>query len=93
MRNYVQISRVNKVACNRARWHMEMHIGVCRARLGAAHTCSEDGTGAEVLSLSQQVTTSASGSLTATSDLHTPWSHGLGCWLPLLVEAGSKSCE
>ena len=36
---------------------------------------------------------SSSTSLTATSGLHTPWSHSLSCWLPLLVDAGAGSCR
>ena len=63
-------------------------------RAEAAFTCSEDETVAQVLSLSQvPPSASSSTSLTATSGLHTPWSHSLSCWLPLLVDAGAGSCR
>jgi len=68
----------------------------CRVRCAeAAHTCSEDEAVAKGLSLYSQGPTSASGStsLTAVSDLYTPWSHSLSCWLPLLVDAGAGSCR
>ena len=59
----------------------------------AALTCSEDETVAQVVFLSQGPTlASSSTSLTAVSDLHTPWSHSLNCWLQLLVEASAGSC-
>eukprot|EP00964_Phaeocystis_antarctica_P009259 scaffold5019_cov60-Phaeocystis_antarctica.AAC.2 len=68
----------------------------CRVRCAeAAHTCSEDEAVAKGLCLYSQGPTSASGStsLTAVSDLYTPWSHSLSCWLPLLVDAGAGSCR
>ena len=65
------------------------------ARAKAALTCSEDETVARGFSLSQCPTSaSSSTSLTAVlSDLHTPWSHSLSCWLPLLIDAGAGSCR
>ena len=61
------------------------------ARAEAALTLSEDETVAQVLSLSQvPPSASSSTSLTAMSGLHTPWSHSLSCWLPLL-DAGAGS--
>ena len=64
------------------------------ARAKAALTCSEDETVARGFSLSQCPTSaSSSTSLTAVSDLHTPWSHSLSCWLPLLIDAGARSCR
>ena len=55
-------------------------------------TCSEDETVAKGFFFSQGPTSASNSTcLTAVSDLHTPWSHSLGCWLPLLVEAGAKN--
>ena len=74
-------ARVNAVG-------METHICVEYV------TCSEDETVAKGFFLSQGPTSaSSSTSLTAVSDLRTPWSHSLSCWLPLLVEAGAGSCR
>ena len=71
---------------------MDVH-SVRRAK--AALTCSEDETVAKGFSLYCQGPTlaSSSTSLTAVSELHTPWSHILSCWLPLLVDAGARSCR
>ena len=64
-------------------------------RAEAAFTCSEDETVAKGFSLYCPGPTSASSltSLTAMLGLHTPWSHSLSCWLPLLVDAGAGSCR
>ena len=75
-------------------WVESMNAYRCKsaARAKAALTCSEDETVARGFSLSQCPTSaSSSTSLTAVSDLHTPWSHILSCWLPLLIDAGAGS--
>jgi len=65
------------------------------AHTGAAPTCSEDETITRVLCTLSQVPASVSSSTLsmAVLDLHTPWLHSLGCWLPQLVEAGTGSCK
>ena len=69
---------------------MEINIGA-RSR---THTFSEDDSIVQVLSLSQVPTLASSLTfLTAVSGLHTPWSHSLSCWLPLLVDTGAGSCR
>ena len=75
--------------------YTEMHSGPeCVARRGAALTCSKDETIMQVLSLDQVLTLASSSTfLTAVSGLHTPWSHSLSCWLPLLVDTGAGSCR
>jgi hypothetical protein len=73
----------------------EIWCGTHTAHTGAALTCSEDETITRVLCTLSQVpaSVSSSTSLTAVLDLYTPWLHSLGCWLPLLVEAGAGSCK
>eukprot|EP00964_Phaeocystis_antarctica_P006790 scaffold3671_cov61-Phaeocystis_antarctica.AAC.5 len=60
-------------------------------RAEAALTLSEDEAVAQVLSLSQGPSSSTSS--TAMSGVHTPWSHSLSFWLPLLVDASAGSCR
>ena len=76
---------------------LEMNVGAeCGARgvRREAALTSEGEAVAQVLSSSQGQTLASSFTcLTAVSGLHTPWSHRLSCWLPLLVDTGAGSCR